>query len=410
MPFATTSLKAGFRKVLSGSIFLLMAIWISCGTAAAGSYSADDYRRAEIRQMEAFYSRFSIRCDGYLFLASGDEFDKSSKIVFAPDKNDPATTANKLNDPGLVATVGYTIFVDGKARRHIPYLSIPDLSMVKATNWYDIPESFWNAKNIIPIASQIGRAIFKEYEDGITLTSFTSEGLGTPFVDYTQMQDAIYDAALHPERPWQKMSCSSFGTADTAIANFFMLENGDHSILDKLTEIRRTPEEARTYRKWLYAELRRLGVMGDNGNRASGPDNPASSESNKPPSQNKGAADKAAGKDMWTHNGSVVEIDAAPSGKNDGAESIEIRYVEPKASLMSEGVKSGTLLFNGSRKGDSISGTIRIFNMKCGTLEYAASGNQSSTGRIELKARRPVRANCAVTDRFVDEELVFEKK
>ena len=61
---------------------------------------------------------------------------------------------------------------------------------------------------------------------------------------------------------------------------------------------------------------------------------------------------------LWEHNGSKLALEA------DGPNRV-FYYVEPRPSLKSIGVTSGTLLFRGQRVGDRYSGKARVFTDGC---------------------------------------------
>lgn len=104
----------------------------------------------------------------------------------------------------------------------------------------------------------------------------------------------------------------------------------------------------------------------------------------------------------WNHNGSVMQITATGNGGR------EIRYLEPKSSLLRSGVRRGTLLFNGHYNGSRYSGTARRFSRYClgSPQTYGVSGPANSS-RITLSGRRDKNRRCLNTGQIVRDTLVF---
>jgi hypothetical protein len=67
---------------------------------------------------------------------------------------------------------------------------------------------------------------------------------------------------------------------------------------------------------------------------------------------------------FWEHNGSVVTLEA------DGANR-KFSYATPKPDLP---VRTGTVLFQGTKSGNTYSGTAYGFSKKCGTVSYPVTG------------------------------------
>jgi len=60
----------------------------------------------------------------------------------------------------------------------------------------------------------------------------------------------------------------------------------------------------------------------------------------------------------WTHNGSAMTLSA-------NGDDLKFYYRQPRAGMIAEGVKSGTLLFSGQRAGDRLIGTAYVFDRRC---------------------------------------------
>jgi flagellar biosynthesis GTPase FlhF len=77
---------------------------------------------------------------------------------------------------------------------------------------------------------------------------------------------------------------------------------------------------------------------------------------------------------LWNHNGSVMALHAV------GAEHV-IRYQEPRIGMRQEGVVSGTVRFEGTRTGNTYSGTAFVFSRRCGAHPFHVSGTASEEER-----------------------------
>ena len=104
---------------------------------------------------------------------------------------------------------------------------------------------------------------------------------------------------------------------------------------------------------------------------------------------------------QWNHNGSVV------NWVSTGAKQ-KIVYESPRAGLLDAGVKQGTLLFEGQRNGQSISGTAYQFYRTCKAHGFEVSGTASEDRKtITLKGKAPLLdMNCNVTGTR-DDILIF---
>lgn len=97
--------------------------------------------------------------------------------------------------------------------------------------------------------------------------------------------------------------------------------------------------------------------------------------------------------DRYDHNGSLMLYERCDNGR------VTMSYLQPRQGLADQGVRKGTLLFDGTEsKGGQISGRMRAFTKGCPALPYPASGGRYK-GTIELNGRKPVRdGKCKVTD------------
>lgn len=105
----------------------------------------------------------------------------------------------------------------------------------------------------------------------------------------------------------------------------------------------------------------------------------------------------------WNHNGSIMYLQAK------GNQRVMI-YDEPTARMQRAGVRSGTIYFNGIRRGNRYHGTARVFSKDCiYPLEYAVVGQVVTETRIVLKGTRPsYSSGCRPNGRTTMDTLVFD--
>jgi hypothetical protein len=103
----------------------------------------------------------------------------------------------------------------------------------------------------------------------------------------------------------------------------------------------------------------------------------------------------------WEHNGSTVQLFA------NGAKR-QFYYQNPRPGMQQEGVRPGTLLFDGQRRGSQYSGTAYMFSRACGAVGYAVSGAVSADDRqVTLYGNAPrLDAYCRVSGSAPD-VLIF---
>ena len=105
----------------------------------------------------------------------------------------------------------------------------------------------------------------------------------------------------------------------------------------------------------------------------------------------------------WNHNGSIMRLVADGNRRS-------FYYEDPKPSLRRAGVRSGTLLFNGTNRDNWYSGTARVFSRHCPgePLEYRVEGPVSNGSRtVTMEGRRAVQDRCEPTGEFTYDRLVF---
>lgn len=105
----------------------------------------------------------------------------------------------------------------------------------------------------------------------------------------------------------------------------------------------------------------------------------------------------------WDHNGSLMRLKASGNAR-------AFYYEVPRQAIAAQGVRSGTLLFDGVKSGDWYSGTARVFSRACpgAPLEYSVEGpvgaNQT---KVTLRGTREIYRDCRPTGRFQTDTLVF---
>jgi hypothetical protein len=99
------------------------------------------------------------------------------------------------------------------------------------------------------------------------------------------------------------------------------------------------------------------------------------------------------GESIWTHNGSTLRW--VSSGEDRW-----LYYLQPRPGLAAIGVQPGTLLFQGKRVGDILSGTAFVFSENCPPAPYRVEGVVYSETDVKLDGAVPVvdRDSCQVVD------------
>jgi hypothetical protein len=151
-------------------------------------------------------------------------------------------------------------------------------------------------------------------------------------------------------------------------------------------------------------DMRLLTIEGqrfrNNGYRLLGPASPPAAAP--PPSFPRPSTATSGRPSFWNHNGSIMKLVANGASR-------QFFYQNPRQGMVNEGVRSGTLLFEGFRNGGTYSGTAFIFQRRCGSFGYAVSGTVSADERmVVMQGMAPrVNGNCQVVGSRPD-ELVFE--
>jgi hypothetical protein len=84
-------------------------------------------------------------------------------------------------------------------------------------------------------------------------------------------------------------------------------------------------------------------------------------------------------------------------------------YERPREGMVRAGARAGTLLFEGSKEGNSYQGTAYVFSPSCGPIGYQVSGPIEDQGtRVVMFGRAPVRDSSCRVVRTRDDRLVFD--
>lgn len=105
----------------------------------------------------------------------------------------------------------------------------------------------------------------------------------------------------------------------------------------------------------------------------------------------------------WLHNGSLMRLRANGNWR-------AFYYENPRNVLRAAGVRRGTLLFEGEKRGNTYVGTARRFSKFCpgSPLVYNVRGPvASSQTRVTVSGSRQVHNRCQATGRTAWDDLVF---
>jgi len=99
----------------------------------------------------------------------------------------------------------------------------------------------------------------------------------------------------------------------------------------------------------------------------------------------------------YDHNGSRMRL-------NVEGNKVRIFYEMPRSSLKSNGVKPGTLLFEGKVSKGYLEGMSRIFHSFCGEVDYFVYGDFSAGRDFKLNGAAPVLSgmSCRIVDNVYD--------
>ncbi len=104
----------------------------------------------------------------------------------------------------------------------------------------------------------------------------------------------------------------------------------------------------------------------------------------------------------YDHNRSTMEVDHCEFG------TLNISYKRPRRVIRNQGVRNGTLFFNGSEdQSGHISGKARAFSRRCGEVSYQVTGFFRNDSAIILQGHVPVRNKSCVITRYRLDKLVF---
>jgi hypothetical protein len=104
----------------------------------------------------------------------------------------------------------------------------------------------------------------------------------------------------------------------------------------------------------------------------------------------------------WDHNGSVMRLKASGAART-------FVYEFPRQGLAAAGIRAGTLLFSGERRGAQMSGLARVYSSQCRGeyTEYYVEGPIEGDVRIVMQGTRETVRNCQSTGNVVVDTLVF---
>lgn len=105
----------------------------------------------------------------------------------------------------------------------------------------------------------------------------------------------------------------------------------------------------------------------------------------------------------WNHNGSLMRLKAQGNQR-------WFAYEVPRPVLQAAGVRRGTLLFNGVKRGNWYEGLSRVFSKYCPgiPLEYWVEGPvRSDQLQVTLRGTREVQSRCRPSGRMTTDTLVF---
>ncbi|MEL6920267.1 MAG: SH3 domain-containing protein [Pseudomonadota bacterium] len=96
---------------------------------------------------------------------------------------------------------------------------------------------------------------------------------------------------------------------------------------------------------------------------------------------------------FYDHNGSRMRVNVQ------GPE-VRIFYQQPRSGLQGVGVRSGTLLFDGRVANGYLEGMSRIFNRRCGEVDYFVYGDFQPGRTFTLTGAAPVlsQTSCRIVD------------
>jgi len=110
----------------------------------------------------------------------------------------------------------------------------------------------------------------------------------------------------------------------------------------------------------------------------------------------------AASGPQWSHNGSVMRLEANGSSRR-------FVYATPRPGLVAAGARSGDAVFEGRREGRTYRGTAYIYTKTCGRVGYPVAGNVASDERsVTMEGQAPVHGTDCKIAAYRRDRLVFE--
>jgi hypothetical protein len=114
------------------------------------------------------------------------------------------------------------------------------------------------------------------------------------------------------------------------------------------------------------------------------------------------APPSGAGRSYWDHNRSVMYLVANGARRR-------FYYHRPRPGMTEAGARSGSLLFDGVRAGNTYSGIAYVFAGACGAFDYKVDGYVVADRRVVMRglAPRVDQRTCGVFD-YRPDELAFD--
>ena len=111
----------------------------------------------------------------------------------------------------------------------------------------------------------------------------------------------------------------------------------------------------------------------------------------------------------WVHNGAVVYLVANGAHRRIYSDPPKVYFDPPKTGVVAFGVRSSTLLFDGTQDGDQYSGKAHMLSEHCGPIAYTVSGSISDDQRtLTMKGNAPrLDSQCQRVGDRDDPPLVF---
>jgi len=109
----------------------------------------------------------------------------------------------------------------------------------------------------------------------------------------------------------------------------------------------------------------------------------------------------------YDHNGSRMEVHVCD-------DRMVIEYDRPRSGIIQQGVRQGTVLFQGrirtTDRGIRIGGRAHVFKRGCEPAPYQVDGFMDDSGMMTLRGRAPLRRNGCAISGHRDDVLVFSAR